>query len=111
MKKRRFLAIFTTFISISLFSALEAGYYARSSYIGKSWMSFEMNNGPSFKWKKFKDGSSIQYWRSDLAGCCTGRYYSGIENLCYLVIKVDSRKVIRSIKVIEDGSACIFALK
>jgi len=111
MRFLKFLVVFGILFVLNLEAKGSGGYYARSSYIGKSWMSFEMNNGPSFKWKKFKDGSSIQYWRSDLAGCCTGRYHNGLDNLCYLIIKVDSRKIIRSIKVIEDGSACIFALR
>ena len=87
------------------------GKPAKSSYIGKSWMSFELNNGPSYKWKKESDGSSIQYWRSDLAGCCVGRLATGIGNRCELVIQVDAKRRIRQINIIEYGSACGFALR
>jgi hypothetical protein len=87
------------------------GKPASSGYIGKRWMAFEMNNGPSYKWKKLPDGSSIQYWRSDLAGCCTGRWESGIGNRCDLVIRLDKNKVIRQINVTEWGMACNFALR
>jgi hypothetical protein len=87
------------------------GKPTNSSYIGKKWMSFEMTNGPSYKWEKLPDGGSIQYWRSDLAGCCVGRWSSGIGNRCELVIRLDEKKKIRQINITEYGSACGFALR
>lgn len=87
------------------------GKPARSSYIGKRYMMFELNNGPSYKWKKTTDGGSLQWWRSDLAGCCVGRYESGQGNRCELLIRLDSKKVIREIRILEDGMACGIALR
>jgi len=87
------------------------GKPVRSSYIGKRWMAFEMNNGPSYKWKKLPDGGSIQIWRSDIAGCCVGRYESGLANRCDLLIRLDSKKKIREIRVLEWGMACNTALR
>ena len=97
-------------LASSLWAALP-GQPARSSYIGKRFMSFEMNNGPSYKWKKLEDGGSLQWWRSDLAGCCVGRWESGQGNRCELLIVLDPKKVIRQIRILEDGMACGRALR
>lgn len=87
------------------------GRPARSSYIGKKWVAFELNNGPSHKWEKLPDGGSIQYWRSDIAGCCVGRYDGGQGNRCEIVVRLDKEKRIRQINIIEDGMACGYALR
>jgi len=87
------------------------GTPAKSSYIGRRWMNFELDNGPSYKWKKLPDGGSIQYWRSDLAQCCTGRYYDGFGDRCSLVIRLDKERKIRQINIVEDSVACGIALK
>ncbi len=87
------------------------GTPAKSSYIGKRWTAFELNNGPSYKWKKLPDGGMIQYWRSDLARCCIGRADDGWGNRCALVVKVDKNRIIRQINVTEEGIACGFALR
>ena len=87
------------------------GQPARSSYLGKRFMAFEMNNGPSYKWKKLPDGGSLQWWRSDLAGCCVGRYESGIGNRCELLIQLDKKKTIRQIRILDYGQACDVALR
>jgi len=96
----------TLFLSAGL-----PGTPTRSSYIGKRFMSFEMNNGPSYKWKKLEDGGSLQWWRSDLAGCCTGRWDDGLGNRCELLIQLDAKKVIRRISILENGMACGVALR
>jgi hypothetical protein len=97
--------------SALLIAASLPGKPASSSYIGKRWAAFELNNGPSYKWKKLPDGSSIQYWRSDLARCCIGRADDGWGNRCALVIKLDKNKIIRQINVTEEGIACGYALR
>ncbi|WP_457603156.1 hypothetical protein [Nitratifractor sp.] len=100
-----------TLLTISTLCAALPGHPARSSYIGKRFMAFEMNNGPSYKWKKLADGGSLQWWRSDLAGCCVGRYESGVGNRCELLIELDKNRVIRQIRILEHGSACNVALR
>ncbi|WP_292664352.1 hypothetical protein [Nitratifractor sp.] len=110
MKKIVTLAVGTMLAASALWATLP-GQPARSSYIGKRFMAFEMNNGPSYKWKKLADGGSLQWWRSDLAGCCVGRYESGIGNRCELLIKLDAQKVIKQIRILDDGSACNRALR
>ena len=111
MSKRVISIMSLLFAGTVLLSAGLPGTPARSSYIGKRFMSFEMNNGPSYKWKKLKDGGSLQWWRSDLAGCCTGRWDDGQGNRCELLIQLDANKVIRTIRILEDGIACGIALR
>jgi len=109
---RRVRGSMMLFLAGTLFlSAGLSGTPARSSYIGKRFMSFEMNNGPSYKWKKLQDGGSLQWWRSDIAGCCVGRWGSGQGNRCELLIQLDAKKVIRQIRILEDGMACGIALR
>lgn len=110
IKKLVILGILTMSIASSLWAALP-GDPANSSYIGKRFMAFEMNNGPSYKWTKRRDGTSLQWWRSDLAGCCVGRYESGMGNRCELLIELDRNRVIRQIRILEWGSACNTALR
>jgi hypothetical protein len=111
MMKKRGLFLGAMLAAASVWAGSLPGKPAASSYIGKRWMMFELNNGPSYKWKKLPDGSSIQYWRSDIAGCCVGRYDSGQGNRCDLVIRLDAKKVIRQINIVEDGIACGYALR
>jgi len=99
------------FAGVVMLSAGLPGTPARSSYIGKRFMSFEMNNGPSYKWKKLKDGGSLQWWRSDLAGCCVGRDLSAAAGRCDLLIRLSPKKVILEIRVLEHGIACGVALR
>ncbi|WP_456429155.1 hypothetical protein [Nitratifractor sp.] len=111
--RRKKIALIGTAVLLAA-SALWAtlpGQPARSSYIGKRFMTFEMNNGPSYKWKKLADGGSLQWWRSDLAGCCVGRYESGVGNRCELLIELDKNRIIRQIRILENGSACHVALR
>jgi len=111
MKKAGTIFIGLALAGATLFAGLP-GTPAKSSYIGKRWMSFELNNGPSYKWKKLPDGGSIQYWRSDLARCCIGRYDGGGQgNRCELVVRLDKNKIVRQINVVEDGMACGVALR
>jgi len=109
--KKSSLIIAAMLSAASVWAGSLPGRPVSSSYIGKRWMMFELNNGPSHKWKKLPDGSSIQYWRSDLAGCCVGRFDSGQGNRCDLVIRLDTKKVIRQINIVEDGMACGYALR
>ena len=110
MKKALTIFIGLTVAGATLWAGLP-GKPARSSYIGKRWMNFELNNGPSYKWEKLPDGGSIQYWRSDLARCCIGRWNDSFGDRCGLVIRLDKNKVIRQINVTEEGMACGTALR
>jgi len=98
-------------VAAGMLSAELPGKPAQSSYIGKRWAAFEFNNGPSFKWKKLPDGGSLQYWRSDIAGCCVGRDDDGEGSRCDLLIRLDEKKIIREIRIIEEGIACMQALR
>ncbi len=111
MKKTIFSAVSLLCAGAVIYAGSLPGKPVRSSYIGKRWMAFEMNNGPSYKWEKLPDGGSIQIWRSDIAGCCVGRYESGVGNRCDLLIRLDSKKRIREIRVLEWGMACNRALR
>jgi hypothetical protein len=91
--------------------SLSVGEPARSSYIGKKWMAFEFNNGPSYRWEKLKDGGSLQYWRSDIAGCCIGNDDDGAGSRCDLLIRLDADRIIREIRITEHGIACPYALR
>ena len=111
MKKRFALAIALIGGSFVIHAGSLPGTRANSSYIGKKWVAFELNNGPSYKWKKLPDGGSLQYWRSDIAGCCTGRYENGQGNRCDLLVRLDKNKVIREVRILERGMACSIALR
>jgi hypothetical protein len=90
--KKSSLIIAAMLSAASVWSGSLPGRPVSSSYIGKRWAAFELNNGPSYKWKKLPDGSSIQYWRSDLARCCIGRADDGWGNRCALVRSPSSRQ-------------------
>ncbi|WP_457606332.1 hypothetical protein [Nitratifractor sp.] len=88
------------------------GKPASSSYIGKRFVTFELNNGSANRWEKLKDGGSLQYWDSLSAGCCTGgRDGDGMGNRCKLLIRLDKNSFVREIRILENGMACGVALR
>ena len=113
-KKLLFVLLLISTISLyaeSLEQMFATAKPARSSYIGKKLVAFEMNNGPTVSWKTLPNGDTLQYWRSDLAGLTVTWRVDGQGTLCRLIIKTDSKKVINSIKIVEDGIACGVALR
>lgn len=117
VRKISYLAIVAMGITCSSATASELQDMMRnakpvsSSYIGKRWMAFSMNNGPSFKWEKLPDGGTLQYWRSDIAGVGVSRYDDGMASMCRLIIRTDMDNRIVEIGMLENGSACGPALR
>ncbi|WP_292660808.1 hypothetical protein [Nitratifractor sp.] len=85
----------------------------KSLYLGKRYLKFVMDNGPSYKDEKLRDGSVIHYWRSDygnLLAIATGRDDS-YPDYCELALKTNPQGIVESIDVLEESIQCNGALK
>ena len=83
----------------------------KTSLIGKKLVYFEMNSGPTSRWKTLANGDTLQYWDSRRAGLLVSRDDDGMGSQCILILKTDNRKVIKNVKIVENGIACGFALR
>ena len=81
---------------------------AKSLYLNKRYMKFEVENGPSYRDVPLKDGSTMHYWRSDygnLIAIATGRD-DNYPDYCELALKTDRNKVVREIYILENSVLC-----
>ena len=85
----------------------------KSLYLGKRYMKFVMDNGPSYKDRKLSDGSTVHYWRSDtgnLLAIATGRD-DNYPDVCELALYTDPRGIVRRIQILEESIRCGAVLK
>ncbi len=85
----------------------------KSLYLGKRYMKFVMDNGPSYKDRKLSDGSVIHFWRSDtgnLLAIATGRD-DNYPDVCELALRTDPQGIVRQIRVLEESIQCGAVLK
>ncbi|WP_456457825.1 hypothetical protein [Nitratifractor sp.] len=85
----------------------------KSLYLGKPYMKFVMDNGPSYRDEKLPDGSTIHYWRSDfgnLIAVATGRDDSG-EDYCELALRTNPEKTVERIQILQESLRCNGVLK
>ncbi len=104
------LALFSLFANAKGENTSRSNESVKSSYIGKRYTAFELNTGPSYKRVKLPDGGVLHYWRSDLAGYFSARD-DGQGSRCELRIYTDKNGIITDIKMIEEGIACLSALR
>ena len=83
----------------------------RSSFIGKELVSFEMYAGPTSRWKRLPNGDTLQYWDSKMIGFFVSKGDDGMGSQCILILKTDKNKIIKDIRIVEDGIACGPALR
>ncbi len=86
---------------------------AHSLYLGKRYLRFVMDNGPSYKDVRLRDGSVLHYWRSDtghLMAIATGRD-ENYPDYCEIALRTDPHGIVRAITIIEDSPICIGVLK
>lgn len=85
----------------------------KSLYLGKRYMKFVMDNGPSYRDEKLSDGSTIHYWRSDfgnLLAAATGRDDSAVD-YCELALRTDPSDIVVTIQILQESLQCNGALK
>lgn len=85
----------------------------KSLYLGKRYLKFVMDNGPSYKDEKLADGSVIHYWRSDygnLLAIATG-WDGSYPDYCELALKTNAQGIVTSIHILEESIQCNGALK
>ncbi len=85
----------------------------KSLYLGKRYMKFVMDNGPSYRDEKLPDGSTIHYWRSDfgdLIALATGRDDSEVD-YCELALRTNRKKIVESIQILQESLQCNGVLK
>ena len=86
---------------------------AKSLYLHKRYMKFEVDNGPSYRDVRLSDGSTRHYWRSDfgnLLAIATGRDKS-YPDYCELRIESDAKGIVRRIEILENSIQCNGVLK
>ena len=112
--RRKALWILPLFLLLA--SCAQPGYPLRvgkSLYLNKRYMKFAVDNGPSYRDVRLKDGSTMHYWRSDygnLIAIATGRDDS-YPDYCELAIKTDKNSIVREIYILEDSVLCGGILK
>ncbi|WP_457607661.1 hypothetical protein [Nitratifractor sp.] len=85
----------------------------KSLYLGKRWMKFVVDNGPSYRDVKLRNGSTIHYWHSDvgdLIAISMGRD-DNYPDYCELALKTDKTGIVRKIYVLEESIGCGGVLK
>lgn len=103
-------------VSISQAKSLEDIYnhakpVNKTSLIGKKLVYFEMYAGNTSRWKNLLNGDTLQYWDSRMAGFFITKDDDGMGSQCILILKTDNRKVIKDVRIVEDGIACGPALR
>ncbi len=79
---------------------------AKSSYIGKRFMKFEMDAGSAIRREKLPNGNTLHYYKSDAMGFSTTRGGDDQATRCILIILTDKKDIIKKIKIYERGIAC-----